>query len=208
MDARLPFDEPRAVPAAPPARPSLGVRPHGAAQVAHRRPARQRARRRRDLELQAGDVRPPLLHAQGRLRADPRGHVPRERPTAEVRAGRRPARRRARAHQRLRGPRRISDRLRRARAAGPRRAAARLRAAEEAAARRRALRRGAQAAAADAPAPHRRRDVARRRRAARHPARPDRPPSERARRHPAGARPGRRRRSGPRARAQGDLPRP
>ena len=68
--------------------------------------------------------------------------------TLQVHARRRHARRRARAPQRVRRQGRISDRLRRARAARPRRAAGRVRAAEAHAAGRGAVRRGAQAGAA------------------------------------------------------------
>ena len=49
--------------------------------------------RRRDLELPAVEHRPPVLHAQGRRRADQGGDVPLGGAVPEVQAGGRPARR-------------------------------------------------------------------------------------------------------------------
>ena len=104
--------------------------------------------RGRNFQLPPLEHRPPLLHAERSRRANQGGHVQVGRALAEVQAGRRPARHRARAHQRVRAERRIPDRVRAHGAAWARRAAARLRSAEAAAAGRGALRRRAQARAA------------------------------------------------------------
>ena len=120
-------------------------------------------------------------------------------------ARRRPARRRARAPQRLRGQGRVPARLRRARAA---RLGALQVAFEQLKRRLQAeglFDAGAQAAAAGAAAAHRRRHVARRRGGARHPAHPHARGIRRARVvDPAGARAGRGRGGRSRARARGD----
>ena len=91
--------------------------------------------RRRAVELPRLEHRPSVLHAEGRLGADPRRHLPLGAALSEVQAGGRPARRRARTRLGVRAEGRVSARLRAPRAAGARRAAARVRSAEEAARR-------------------------------------------------------------------------
>ena len=106
--ARLPFDDiPIDDGAVEPARPvsvsELTARLKSTVERTFTRPRG----RGRDLELPAVELRPRLLHAEGRLRADSRGDVPDDGAPAQVQARRRHARHRPRPAQRLRSQRRI-----------------------------------------------------------------------------------------------------